>query len=104
MTTSTTRQIVNTKAPRQTSAMNQSFLREAFGDRELGKTRGATSIARELPSTVVHDDKSVIRNANNVLAPAGIHVRHLDRHLDRESNRGIAIRIIAETSEVLVNL
>lgn len=97
------RQSASTKAMRQTIAMNQSFLREAFGDRELGKTGSAGSIARKLPSTVIHDDDGIVRNTDNILASAGKQIRRLSSPFERKRDRRVTARVISEASDVLMN-
>lgn len=84
--------------------MNQSFLREAFGDRELGKADGTTTLAWKLPSAVIHDDESIVRNTDNIIASTGKQVRCLSGSFERERNRRVAARVITEASDVLVNL
>lgn len=55
------------------------------------------------PSTVIHNDKSVIRNTNHIFSAVGVETRHRKRLLVRERQRRVAECVVTETGQIFVD-
>ena len=79
------------------------LLCQALDGLKLREAEGSGTVAREATSTVIHNDKSVIRNTNHILRPAGVEIRNPDSEFKRERHWRIAERVITESGDVFVN-